>query len=196
MGLKHRSVDPQKGRTSVGFGIYHIFFGINLFFHEKRTELGEGIGIERILQHIHHQFECALARLEENVPGKSVANYDIGYPRKNRRSLDIADEVNRIVIFEQFVGFLIKGASLAFFCPDVQKPHLGPWVVGNPGYVGAAHLGELDEIFGLAIRIGAVVQNGDGLIQMKHGAYGRALYALYPSGIKKGGGKQSPGTAC
>src|SRR4030042_4524216 len=144
---------------------------------------------------VHDEVGHPLHRLDDDVAGEAIGDYDVGDVGGNVAPLHVADEVEA-ALGEQGVGSLGQGAPFRLFFADVQQGNLGPVHLPHPLHVGGGHLAELQQVPGHAVRVGADVQEHGELAGEGHEAHqGGALYALDAAQVHDGGGHYGPGVA-
>ena len=129
---------------------------------ESRFEL---LGVDpRTAQRVHHEWGHSLVELEDHVSDEAVADDDVhllvlGAAGGEIASLDVADEVEPRTL-EQRMRLLRDRVPLLGLFTDAQQSHRRIDPAEDALRIGGAKAGELDELLGRTVHIGAGVQHG------------------------------------
>ena len=195
MADEHQAVHPQQ-RPGAVLPVVHLLPHLVEGRPEGQARRGvPGPALDGRPKLVHDEVRHPLHRLDDDVAGEAVGDDDVGDVRGDMLPLYVADEVE-VALGQQGVGLLGQRTPLRLLFADVQQRHPGPFHLPRPLHVGRGHLGELHQVAGLAVRVGADVQENGELAGEGHEAHqGGPRDALDAAQVHDGSGHHGPGVA-
>src|SRR6266480_877485 len=141
------AVDAKKWAAAVLLVIRFGFDAQKRILCQKRTGLSYRCAVEFVFKPLENCHRDRLARLQNHVPNKTVANHNFDRFLKQMPALDIADKVERTLLehFEDFLGLL--SAFHVFFAERYQTDRR-TLVAENVARINRAHKRVLKKVFG------------------------------------------------
>ena len=134
---------------------------------EERADLGGDGGLQGFAEGDGDELGGAFAGLEGDVADEAVADDDVGVAVEEVAAFDVADEVDVGELAEEGQGVAGEGVALGVFFADGEQADAGAVDAEDVAGVHVAHDGELDEVVGVGVDVGAYVEEerwaaGDG----------------------------------
>ena len=150
---------------------------------DQSRELGIRSAREFLLDEIRQHRCQSFGRLERDVADKTIAHHDIGGALEDVVAFHVAvkvDQPGRAGSAQQFAGLFDRFAAFDGFFTDVEQAHTRVGLAFHRSNQRTAHHGELKQVVGSAIDIGAQVEHrGVTVTDVGHHAGdGRAINAL------------------
>src|SRR6266567_8007128 len=164
---------------------------------KQRPHLGRDGAGERFPQHVAHKTANALAGLECYVAHKTVADNHVGVAVEDVAAFHIADELDG-ERFEQLKRLTREVVALGLFFADGEQADARFLHLEHAAGVHLTHYGELLQVMGLAIHVGAHVEQHAGVAgRGRHGSrQRRPIDAGQGAQHHLGGSHRRAGVSC
>ena len=134
--------------------------------------------------------------LEDDVAIKSIRYHHLIIPGEDIAGFAVAHEIVAGLLLHQFIGFLGELIALFRLCADVDQAHAGIGNIHHALHIDGAHQAELQQILGLAIHIGAGIDEHEIALQARqHGRKGGAFDARDAADFEHAARQQRAGAA-
>lgn len=190
------AVEAEEGHAAGFVGIGLFVDGFEGGFGEDATDFGTGGAHDFAFDHLEDGVGEGFGGFEEDIAGEAVGDDDVGGFVPEVMAFDIADEVEAGGFAQEFAGFLDEGVAFVLFGAVGHEANGGVGAAEDVAGVGGAHDGVLEEVEGLAIGIGAGVDEDPVAGERgHHGGDGGALDVGEGAEFDEGGGDGGAGVA-
>ncbi len=148
------AVDAQQ-RSSAVFGI--IRFALHFAqsaFHKKPSDFGQRARRNLFLDQRDQRFRESLGKFEDDIADETVTHHHIHQSFRNIAAFDIPDEIGDMLL-DEFGGGQGQFIPFGGLFPNRQDADFGRGAPEDELHHLAAHNGELQEVLGLAVDVGA-----------------------------------------
>jgi len=200
MALEHQAAQAQQGRAVVAAVVHAALEMVEHRQRNQRGQLAVGVAGEFLFDELAQHGRQPFRGLEQHIAHKTVAHHHVGGAFVDVVAFHIAMEVQvaRGMRRPQPLGrFLDHLAALDGLFANVEQAHGGLRFALGGGDQGAAHQGELQQVFGAAVDVGAQVQHRGVAIGLRghHRGNGRSVDAVEGFQHIAGHGHQGTGVA-
>ncbi len=155
-------VDAEQRSAAVLGIIYPPLQAMERGLHQPRPEGGSAVGAHLAADLAGQEIGERLPELEQHVTGEAVGDDHVHRPSQDVSALHVSHEVES-ALREELVGRDRQIVALPRLLADREEPDPGPRSSQDLHSVDVAHEGELREMVGLALGVGARVQHDAGL---------------------------------
>ena len=156
------AADAEEGSAAV-FGVVEALFeALEGALREKGAELRGDGGAEAFAEGGADELGEAFAGFEGDVADEAVADDDVGVAVEEIAAFDVADAMEG-GLAEEREGVAGLGVAFGVFFADREQADAGLGDAKEVAGVDVAHEGELDEVFGVGVDVGADVEEKRGV---------------------------------
>ena len=152
------AADAEQRRAAIFRGIGAFAEAIEGVFREHVADLRFQAALDGFFQHAADVLDEAFADFQGDVADEAVADDHVHVAAENVAAFDVADKI-QMELFEARGGFADEVVALHFFFADGKQSDARALGAPDGAVVDFAHHGELLDLLGLGIHVGADVEN-------------------------------------
>ena len=162
VAFEHQATQAQQGRAVIAAVIHPPLERPQHGVRQHSSQLREPVAGKLLLEEGRHHGRQPLAGFERHIAHKPVAHHNVGGAFENIIALDIAVKIQAAIIaslHQQLARLLDHFIALDGFFADIEQAHCGLLFTAEHRHQSRPHHGKLQQMFCLAIHIGAQIQH-------------------------------------
>src|SRR5688500_8194263 len=147
-----------------------------------------GLAHDGLANEAEDQLLHAFGELEHDVTGEAVGDGHVAGAASNILALDVADEVEAARL-KEWDGSLDESVAFGFFFAIADEADAGLLEPEDVTHIGVAKLGELEKVSGVAVGVGADVQEEDARVEQGQDAGDSGAVDVLDAAQREEGGR-------
>ena len=190
------AAQPEQDRAAGRVGVQFAPQAAERRSQQQPAERGERAGAGGVADGAGDCLRRPLHQLQGDVAGKAVGDDDVGLGGRKVAALDVADEVDPSAPASSSCASTTSSRPFPASSPTVSRPTRGSLDAEHRLAEGGAEEGELDQVLGAHVDVGADVEEEDRLARHRElHREGRPLHALQAAQAEGGRRHRRPGRA-